>query len=440
MDEATRAFFRQQQEEPANQVCIDLGTAQPQWASVSHGCYLSLEASGVHRSLGVHISFVRSTTMDSWKPQQLKLMELGGNARLNDFFKKHGIPDDMPIVQKYNTRAAEWYRKNLRAEAEGEAPPAPLPEGVGHQPANDAPQIAFAQPTGAGTMSAGGALASDARLYGGYHDQAEAGFGESESASSPNRSAGALGANNRRAAPGEEDIFSAVLGTEVGTKVSSGLWSAVGAAKVWASKAKTFAEQKAEQAQTEGWVDTLAVTAKQGASVTVQATTWAAAKSVEAGKATVTYMEDGGGQKILGKTQEVVGNTAQKSAQILSTGVDWFSEQLGGHAQGGVRTASALERMSTGRMQGFGSDCPPSSQGGSQPSPSASAASSRPISGRSYHDECVEPPIPARQPADPTSATTAQAGAPATSPGARTAESAKAKADMWNDDGWGDWS
>merc|ERR1719424_58105 len=133
MNQATREFFRWQQQDPANQACIDCGQASPQWASVSHGCYISLESSGVHRSLGVHISFVRSTTMDSWKPLQLKLMELGGNQKLKAFFRLHKIAD-MPIVQKYNTRAAEWYRKNLRALAEGTDQPPPLPEGTASLP------------------------------------------------------------------------------------------------------------------------------------------------------------------------------------------------------------------------------------------------------------------------------------------------------------------
>ena len=38
-----------------------------------------LACSGRHRGLGVHISFVRSLTMDVWKPEQLRAMELGGN-------------------------------------------------------------------------------------------------------------------------------------------------------------------------------------------------------------------------------------------------------------------------------------------------------------------------------------------------------------------------
>jgi hypothetical protein len=67
------------------------------------------------------------------------MMELGGNQRWIDFLAEHGIPEDLPIREKYSTRAAAWYRARLRAEAEGLEPPEPLPPGTGHLPMQDVP-------------------------------------------------------------------------------------------------------------------------------------------------------------------------------------------------------------------------------------------------------------------------------------------------------------
>ncbi|CAB1347447.1 unnamed protein product [Coregonus sp. 'balchen'] len=41
-------------------------------ASVNLGITMCIECSGIHRSLGVHLSKVRSLTLDSWDPEQMK--------------------------------------------------------------------------------------------------------------------------------------------------------------------------------------------------------------------------------------------------------------------------------------------------------------------------------------------------------------------------------
>jgi ADP-ribosylation factor GTPase-activating protein 1 len=137
-------FFKLQQESDGNNACCDTGSAAPHWASVSHGIYISIESAGIHRSLGVRTSFVLSLTLDHWKPEQLRMMELGGNQRFQNFMTEQGVPDDVPIREKYSTRAAAWYRLHLQALAEDSLPPEPLPYGTGHLPFQSHPDPTLA--------------------------------------------------------------------------------------------------------------------------------------------------------------------------------------------------------------------------------------------------------------------------------------------------------
>ena len=69
---------------PGNKKCVDCQAPFPQWATVSYGTFMCLECSGRHRGLGVHLSFVRSVTMDAWTDIQIKKMQV----LFNDHFKK----------------------------------------------------------------------------------------------------------------------------------------------------------------------------------------------------------------------------------------------------------------------------------------------------------------------------------------------------------------
>ncbi|XP_072546869.1 arf-GAP with coiled-coil, ANK repeat and PH domain-containing protein 2 isoform X2 [Salminus brasiliensis] len=70
-----------------NHLCCDCGEAEPRWASVNLGITVCIECSGIHRSLGVHLSKVRSLTLDSWDPEQLKLLCVLGNEVINSIYE-----------------------------------------------------------------------------------------------------------------------------------------------------------------------------------------------------------------------------------------------------------------------------------------------------------------------------------------------------------------
>ncbi|KAI4887929.1 hypothetical protein NFI96_022445 [Prochilodus magdalenae] len=72
---------------PGNELCCDCGQADPRWASINLGILLCIECSGIHRSLGVHCSKVRSLTLDSWEPELLKLMCELGNSVINHIYE-----------------------------------------------------------------------------------------------------------------------------------------------------------------------------------------------------------------------------------------------------------------------------------------------------------------------------------------------------------------
>uniref|UniRef100_A0A7N0VDA5 Arf-GAP domain-containing protein n=2 Tax=Kalanchoe fedtschenkoi TaxID=63787 RepID=A0A7N0VDA5_KALFE len=51
-----------------------------------------MQCSGIHRSLGVHISKVRSTTLDTWLPEQVAFMQSVGNQKSNSYWEAELSP------------------------------------------------------------------------------------------------------------------------------------------------------------------------------------------------------------------------------------------------------------------------------------------------------------------------------------------------------------
>eukprot|EP00163_Fabomonas_tropica_P012252 TRINITY_DN234_c3_g1_i2.p1 TRINITY_DN234_c3_g1~~TRINITY_DN234_c3_g1_i2.p1 ORF type:complete len:504 (-),score=103.76 TRINITY_DN234_c3_g1_i2:131-1642(-) len=119
-----KPIFRKLQHQLENKVCFDCNAKNPTWASPSYGIFICLECSSVHRNLGVHLSFVQSTTLDSWKPQHVRAMKVGGNRRAKQFFKQHGLDTGTKSRDVYKTSAASIYRQQILTDSNNSAHPA----------------------------------------------------------------------------------------------------------------------------------------------------------------------------------------------------------------------------------------------------------------------------------------------------------------------------
>lgn len=79
--------------ESGNELCADCGSPNPKWVSANLGAIVCIMCSGVHRSLGVHISKILSVNLDEWTEEDVdNFIKLGGNTAVNLKYED-SIPD-----------------------------------------------------------------------------------------------------------------------------------------------------------------------------------------------------------------------------------------------------------------------------------------------------------------------------------------------------------
>jgi len=89
---------------PTNSLCADCDAPKAAWASINNGVLICTQCAGVHRGLGVDVSFVQSVTLDVWSDENIASFFAHGNNNdmINEMLEHHvplGILKPNPYSQ-----------------------------------------------------------------------------------------------------------------------------------------------------------------------------------------------------------------------------------------------------------------------------------------------------------------------------------------------------
>ncbi|ORY36861.1 ArfGap-domain-containing protein [Rhizoclosmatium globosum] len=131
-----------------NRRCVDCRKKDPRWASWNLGVFMCIRCSGVHRSIGTHITKVKSADLDAWTPEQIASMVKWGNAKANAYWEG-GLAPGFEGPPEANID--QWIREKYDGKRFAARGPIPDPDTI-PLPAGIAP-VSSGQPAGCSTAT-----------------------------------------------------------------------------------------------------------------------------------------------------------------------------------------------------------------------------------------------------------------------------------------------
>lgn len=81
-------------------ICADCGAGDSSWASLNRGIVLCDECCSIHRSLGRHISQIKSLKKGAWSPSQLHMLQQLSNGGVNSVWEHTLLDPGRPTGQR----------------------------------------------------------------------------------------------------------------------------------------------------------------------------------------------------------------------------------------------------------------------------------------------------------------------------------------------------
>ncbi|KAL7663394.1 Arf-GAP domain-containing protein [[Candida] zeylanoides] len=132
--EKHKQILKQLLREGSNKACADCKTSlHPRWASWNLGCFVCIRCSGIHRSMGTHISKVKSVDLDAWTDEQVESMLRWGNDKCNAYWEAKlpagYVPDASKIENFIRTKydMKKWVASSRVPDPATLAPAKPEP-------------------------------------------------------------------------------------------------------------------------------------------------------------------------------------------------------------------------------------------------------------------------------------------------------------------------